>query len=118
MDRPLVSVPIANLLPNPILDQLDPLRGVQLSRQGDFHLSIGRPIRPLESVRRLPKGLRLVSRPSGHVADFGCLQPLALVQPICILAFAGNVGSMRPGLSGLAYLHAESPNRHLLLTCS
>ncbi|MNI53119.1 hypothetical protein D3C76_518950 [compost metagenome] len=116
VDRPLVGVAVANLLLDPLAGQRDPLLGVHLSRQGNLHLSVGCTVRPLEGVRRLPERLRLTCRPVRHVAALGCFQPFASFQPISILPFPSDVGSMRPGLAGLAYFHAESSNRHALFS--
>ena len=50
VDRPLVGVPLADFLLDEIQYQRLPLRGVQLARQGDFDLPVGRAVRPFVPV--------------------------------------------------------------------
>ena len=50
VDRPLVGVPLPDLLPDKIQYQVLPLRWVQLARQGDFDLAIGRAVRSFVPV--------------------------------------------------------------------
>jgi hypothetical protein len=77
MEGPLVGVPVAYLLAYKLAHQLDPLRGAQLARQGNFHLPVGRAVLALVGVGGLPEGKRVGLRPGGHVARLGRFQLFA-----------------------------------------
>ena len=55
MEGPLVGVPVAYLLAYKLAHQLDPLRGAQLARQGNFHLPVGRAVLALVGVGGLAR---------------------------------------------------------------
>ncbi len=114
VDRPLVGVTVAQLLGDECPNQLNPLRGAQLARQGNFHLPVGRAVRPLVGIGGPPELQRIGLRPQRHIAGLAGLQGFAFLPAMGVLAFTRNVGGMRPGLAGLAYPHAESRNRHVL----
>ena len=114
VDRPLVGVTVAQLLGDECPNQLDPLRGAQLARQGNFHLPVGRAVRPLVGISGPPELQRVGLCPQRQVAGLAGLQRLAFLQAMGVLAFSRDIGGMRPGLAGLAYPHAESRNRHVL----
>ncbi len=50
VDRPLVGVPLADLLLDEVQDQFLPLGGVQLARHGDFDLPVGGAVGPFVAV--------------------------------------------------------------------
>ena len=112
VDRPLIGVAVAYLLAYKLAHQRGPLVSVKLTRKGNLYFAVSGAVLALEGVRRLPERLRVGLRLGGHVARLGCLQLFASLQAVGVLAFAGDIGSMRPGLPGLAYLHAQSPDCH------
>jgi hypothetical protein len=67
VDRPLVGVPFADLLSDKIQYQVLPLRGVQLARQGDFDLPVGRAVRPFVPVGGLPEQAGSCSAHAGRL---------------------------------------------------
>jgi hypothetical protein len=71
VDRPLVGVPLADLLPDEVQDQGLPLRGVQLARQGDFDFPVGRAVGPFVAVGGTPEPGRFAFGPRRQVAVAG-----------------------------------------------
>ena len=112
VDRPLVGVPLADLLLDPLAHDRHPLRGVEFAREGDFHFAVGGAVLALEGVRCLPEDEGVVLRPGGQVACLGCFQPLGARKAGGIRADASDVGGMRPGLADRADLHAQAPDGH------
>ena len=57
VDRPLVGVARAQLLPDEGAHQREPLRRGQFARQGDFHFAVGRAVGSLVPVGGLPEAV-------------------------------------------------------------
>ncbi len=63
VDRPLMGVPLADLVLDEVQDQGLPLVGIELARQGDFDFPIGRAVRPFVAVGGGPESRRFAFGP-------------------------------------------------------
>jgi hypothetical protein len=65
VDRPLVGVPLADLLPDEVQNQGLPLVGIELARQGDFDFPVGGAVGSFVAVGGGPEKGRFVFGPRG-----------------------------------------------------
>jgi hypothetical protein len=112
VDRPLVGVPLADLVPDKIQNQLLPLRGVQLARQGDFDLPVGRAVRAFVPVGGGPEQGGFVFGPCGQIAVPGRFQ-VFVARPLGVVTLAGDVGGVAARLALPANLHAAMVGGHV-----
>jgi hypothetical protein len=92
VDRPLVGVLVTDLLLDKIQYQLLPLRGVQLARQGDFDLAVGRAVRLLVAVGGGPEQGGFVFGPCGQIAVPGRFQVFVTI-PLGVVGVVSENGS-------------------------
>ena len=112
VDRPLMGVPLPDLVLDEVQDQGVPLLGIQLARQSEFEFSVGRAVRPFVPVGGGPEEGRLVFGPRRQVAVPGRLQ-VFVARPLGVTAFAGDVGSVPARLALAADFDAAMVGGHV-----